>query len=253
MSCLQVHNLSKRFIKQTGGTKQTVQAVDDVSFTLHTGESMAIIGTSGCGKTTLLNLIMGQLNADTGHVHKHKPIGLVGQDPYSSFCPALTAEELVAEPLIYLGKKRRFKDCIPAVEDAMSFVRLPRAEFGGRLPSQLSGGERQRLAIARALITEPRLLLMDEPTSMLDQEVKGEIGAVIKKVADRHNTAFLLVTHDILFAASICDRTMVMSEGKIVEINTSQEIITNPQHPLTKDLLKISSDVKSYWEEQYLK
>ena len=252
MSCLQVHNLSKRFEKQLGREKQTVQAVDDVSFTLHTGEAMAIIGTSGCGKTTLLNLILDLLKPDSGHVHKHAPVGLVGQDPYSSFCPSLTAERLVAEPLIYLGKKRFFKECIPQVEDVMNFTRLPREEFGSRLPSQLSGGELQRLAIARALITEPSLLLMDEPTSMLDQEVKVEIGAVIKRVADRHNTALLLVTHDILFAASICDYIAVMSEGRIIENSTAQEITTNPQQPLTRDLIKISSNVKSYWEERYI-
>ncbi|HHY28100.1 MAG TPA: ABC transporter ATP-binding protein [Desulfitobacterium dehalogenans] len=252
MSCLHVNNVSKQFIRKEGKKKHIIQAVDHVSFELHEGESLGIIGPSGCGKTTLINIILGQIKPDSGSVHKSPSIGLVGQDPYSSLCPTMTVEKAVAEPLIFLKKRKNFCQCQREVEEILEFVNLSWRVYGNRLPAQLSGGERQRVGIARALITNPSLLLLDEPTSMLDQEVKGEIVSVIRAIVKKKNTAFLMVTHDILLASEICDRILVLCDGKIIEENTSAEIMNSPVQPLTRDLISISTDIKSYWDKHYL-
>jgi ABC-type glutathione transport system ATPase component len=234
-----------------GRKKQPFQAVDRVSLAVHTGESLGIIGTSGCGKTTLLNLIMGLVKADSGTIHRHDPVGLVGQDPYASLCPSLTVAQAVAEPLLFLKRKKHFRDCIGAVEQSLGFVHMPYGVYAGRLPSQLSGGERQRVGIARALIIEPVLLLLDEPTSMVDRKVKEELSLVLRSIVLGKKTAFLMVTHDITLAAGICDRILVMERGRIIEENSAQGIISHPQQKLTRDLIRISTDVRSYWKETF--
>lgn len=251
MSCLGVEHVSKTFYRRTARGVESIHAVDDVSFRLHEGQSLGIIGTSGCGKTTLLNIILGLVQPDAGSVHKHAPVGIVGQDPYASLCPTMTVERLVAEPLIFLGRERSYAACMPSVERVLTFVKLPRDVFGGRLPSQLSGGERQRVGIARALIVDPVLLLLDEPTSMLDQEVKDGVASVIRSVADTRKTAFLMVTHDVELAARICDRILVMDKGRIIEENTADGILAEPQSELARDLVRISTDVGAYWREKY--
>jgi ABC-type glutathione transport system ATPase component len=232
-----------------GRGKHRIQALARVSLTLHTGESLGIIGTSGCGKTTLLNLITGLLKPDSGTIHRHDPVALVGQDPYASLCPSLTVAQAVAEPLLFLKRKKHFRDCIEAVEQALSFVNMPYEIYANRLPSQLSGGERQRVGIARALIMEPILLLLDEPTSMVDQEVKDEIAVFLRSIVLGKRTAFLMATHDITLAMGICDRIMVMEDGYIIEENSARGIMSHPQQKLTRDLIRISTDVRSYWKE----
>lgn len=251
MSCLRVERVSKTFIRKTGMGTERIRAVDDVSFYLHEGQSLGIIGTSGCGKTTLLNLILGLLQPDTGTIHKHTPIGVVGQDPYASLCPDMTVEQLIAEPLLFLKREKTYADCLPQVKKVMEFVHLPYELFGRRLPRQMSGGERQRVGIARALVFEPRVLLLDEPTSMLDEEVKESVASVIREVADTRRTAFLMVTHDVELAARICDRILVMDKGKIVEDSTAEEILRAPKSSLARDLVRISTDVEQYWKEKY--
>ena len=252
MNCLTVNQVSKQFYRKQGKSRKTIQAVDGVSFFLERGESLGIIGTSGSGKTTLLNMILGLIKPDMGMVSRPDSIGFVGQDPYASLCPTMTVEKAVAEPLIFLKRKKKLNDCFNAVEEVLDFVNLPWGTYGKRLPSELSGGERQRVGIARALIIQPTLLILDEPTSMLDQEVKTEIAGVISSISREKNTAFLMVTHDILLAAKICDRILVMSHGKIIEDNSTSEIIDNPSHPVTQDLINLSVDIKAYWNKYYL-
>ncbi|MBU4541630.1 MAG: dipeptide/oligopeptide/nickel ABC transporter ATP-binding protein [Acetobacterium sp.] len=252
MSCLEVNQVSKEFYRNNGKTRETIAAVDGVSFELHEGESLGIIGTSGSGKTTLLKLILGLLKPDKGMVSRSESLGFVGQDPYSSLCPTMSVEKAVAEPLIFLKRKKRFRDCLNDVDEVLSFVNLSRSVYGKRLPQELSGGERQRVGIARALIIKPTLLLLDEPTSMLDQEVKSEIAAVINKISKQKQTAFLMVTHDVLLATQICDRIMVMSKGKIIEENSAAEIFENPQKAVTQDLVNINTNIRTYWEKHFL-
>ncbi len=251
MSCLGVTDLRKTFLRRTANGTEKIRAVDGVSFRLHAGQSMGIIGTSGCGKTTLLNLILGLEKPDSGSVHKHAPIGVVGQDPYASLRPGMTVEQLVAEPLLFLHQARHFSDCMPRVEELLNYVRLPRAVYGRRLPAQLSGGERQRVGIARALVAHPRLLLLDEPTSMLDQEVKDGVAALLRDVALTQNTAFLMVTHDIEMAVKVCDRILVMDKGKILEDRPAAELMQDPHSDLARDLIRISTDVQTYWRDRF--
>ena len=251
MSCLSVTNLSKTFFRKTSAGTEEIRALDNVTFKMHEGQSVGIIGTSGCGKTTLLNVILGLLKPDNGDVHKHDPVGIVGQDPYASLRPNMTVEQIIAEPLIFLKKEKRFSDCLPRVEEVMNYVRLPREIYGRRYPDQLSGGERQRVGIARALAAHPRLLLLDEPTSMLDQEVKDGIAALLRDIAETQNTAFLMVTHDIEMACRVCDRILVMDKGQIIEDRPAAELLKDPHTDLAKDLLRISTDVSGYWREKF--
>ncbi|MGI6462098.1 MAG: ABC transporter ATP-binding protein [Candidatus Scatomorpha sp.] len=232
------------------GTEE-IKALDDVSFVMHEGQSVGVIGTSGCGKTTLLNVILGLIKPDSGEVHKHEPVGVVGQDPYASLRPNMTVRQTVAEPLIFLKKEHRFSDCIPRVEEVLNYVHLPIEVYGDRYPDQLSGGERQRVGVARALAAHPHLLLLDEPTSMLDQEVKGDIAVLLRDIAETQNTAFLMVTHDIGLACRICDRILVMDKGKILEDRTALDLLRDPYSDLAKDLLCISTDIRGYWREKH--
>lgn len=225
--------------------------MDDVSLSLAPGESLGVIGASGCGKTTLVRLLLGLLKPDGGRVERQGMAGFVGQDPYAGLCPTMTVARIVAEPLLFTGRKRRLRDCAPQVEEALSLVRLDPAEYASRLPSQLSGGERQRVALARALICSPGLLVLDEPTSMLDQEVKDSVADLIRDAAALRGAAFLMVTHDILLAGRICRRICVMDRGRIIEEGPADEIMSAPSAPLTRDLLRIGSDVRSYWAERY--
>lgn len=251
MSCLSVNHLHKTFVRKTSAGTSEIHALNDVSFEVPEGQSVGIIGTSGCGKTTLLHVILGLMKPDSGQVSKVTPVGIVGQDPYASLRPNMSIEEIIAEPLLFLRQQRRFSDCIPRVEEVMDYVRLPRSVYGMRCPGQLSGGERQRVGIARALVAQPQLLLLDEPTSMLDHEVKTEIAGLLKDIAQTQNTAFLMVTHDIELACQICDRILVMDQGQILEDRSAAELYREPHSQLAKDLLRISTDISGYWSDKY--
>lgn len=248
---IRVEHLSKTFQRRQGKKKETIHAVRDVSFQLEQGDSLGIIGSSGCGKSTLVKMILGILKPDRGKIVTSGKIGFVGQDPYASLCPTMKIEKIVAEPLLFTRKKKTYPQCQQEVAQALNIVRLDPEQYGKRLPSQLSGGERQRVGIARALVLQPELLIMDEPTSMLDQAVKEEICDIIQQISKTQRSAFLMVTHDITLASQICKRICVMSEGEIIEQGDTTEIFRNPQERLTQHLLMISSDVRAYWKEHY--
>ena len=248
---VELSHVKKSFRVRSGKKENMVKAVDDVSLTLHKGETLGIIGTSGCGKTTILKMIMGLQKPDAGKVAVKGQLGFVAQDPYASLDPSMTIYQIVAEPLIFTKKKKSYKMCKAEVTQALAQVHLDVQEYGQRLPSQLSGGERQRVSIARALILEPDLLILDEPTSMLDQEVKESITELIQEIARSGKFGFLMVTHDIAMSAKVCEKLLVMSEGKIVEHGKTEEVFSNPQSVVTKSLIKVATDVKSFWKEQF--
>lgn len=240
-------NVKKSFIGRNKQKESFIQAVDDVSLSLQKGQSLGIIGTSGCGKTTILKMIMGLLKQDAGTISVKGRLGFVAQDPYASLNPSMTIYQIVAEPLIFTKQKRSYKECEREVAKALSDVRLDVAVYGKRLPSQLSGGERQRVSIARALILEPDILILDEPTSMLDQEVKESIVELIRQISKTGEFGFLMVTHDIAMAANVCDRLIVMSEGKIMEQGSTEAVMYSPQSEITKALISVATDVKKFW------
>lgn len=240
-------DVKKSFKSRSKCEKNMIKAVDGVSLRLQKGESLGIIGTSGCGKTTILKMIMGLLKADEGSVIVQGKLGFVAQDPYASLDPSMTIYQIVAEPLIFTKKKKNYPQCEEEVRSALSYVKLDMSIYGQRLPSQLSGGERQRVSIARALILEPDILILDEPTSMLDQNVKESIVELIKEIANSGKFGFILVTHDIVMSAKVCENLLVMSEGKIVERGKTDEIMTTPKSEITKKLIEVATDVKRFW------
>ncbi len=242
---LKIQDLCKSFTRVQNKEKTTTQAVDNVNLDLYSGHSFAIIGESGSGKSTLIKLIFGLEKPDSGIGEILCRAGLVLQDPYSSLCPAMSVFDIVKEPLTmnnYIKDKQEIKS---RVYEALQNVGLPPEELCDRYTHQISGGQRQRVAIARAMITNPKLLVLDEPTSMLDAEIKDDIIAILNNLKDK--TGILLVTHDIDFATKVCGHIMVMKEGKIIEECHSEDIYDKAQNEYTKRLIMAATDLKGYW------
>lgn len=244
---LKLSHIQKTFPADRG--RPPVTAVQEVNLSIHSGDSLGIIGPSGCGKTTLTRIILGLLKPDAGTVSLSVKIGFVPQDPYASLDPAMTAGQIVGEPLRFSGAAKSWKDCRDGAAFAMKLVNLDYKTYENRLPSALSGGERQRIAIARALVLHPQLLILDEPTSMLDEATKQEITTLLRHLSDAHNRAFLMVTHDIAMCSQICKNLVVMEKGKIIEAGTSQQILTQPKTDLARNLILAATDLRTYWEK----
>ena len=232
--------------------REAVMAVQDISLTMKSGESLGIIGPSGCGKTTLTRILLGLLRPDSGDISVTSHIGFVPQDPYASLDPTMTVFQLIGEPLRFSGRARRWNQCTDRVKQAMTWVALDYDSYAQRLPSALSGGERQRVAIARALVLDPRLLILDEPTSMLDEASKLEIVGLLSDLAEHHSRSFLMVTHDIVMSASVCQRLVVMDAGQIIEEGEAQQILSSPRSDLAKRLVLAATDLHLYWQSQSL-
>jgi len=250
---LSVKNLEKKFPIQRGLFKKTVghiHAVDGVSFDIAQGETLGLVGESGCGKSTTARVILRLLEATGGEVtfngrsiHSlsdeemrdlRKDIQIVFQDPYASLNPRMTVRQIVAEPLIVHGMAKDDSD--PRVDEMIELCGLSR-EFGNRYPHEFSGGQRQRVGIARALVTNPKLVVLDEPVSALDVSVQAQILNLLDDLRDRFGFSYLFVAHDLSVVSHISTRVAVMYLGKIVEIGTREEIFNNPQHPYTKALI----------------
>ena len=208
----------------------------DVSFTLRRGEILGLVGESGTGKTTLVKNILGLVKTHTGEIiHYTKRPQMIFQDPYSSLNPAYTVGWSLEEPLRIYGKydaaERRRR-----VAEIAEKVGLP-AECLTRRPNELSGGQRQRVSIGVALIQKPRLIIADEPVSALDVTIQQQILELMRSVRDELGISFLFISHDLNVVYQLCDRVMVMKDGRIVEENTVQELFDHPQHAYTRELL----------------
>ena len=228
--------------------RKPLRAVDAVSLTVGTAECVALVGPSGCGKTTLARIIVGLDRATSGEIafagelyhgsdlpkaRRHE-VSLVFQDPFGSFDPKLTIEQSIGEPLrlerLDAGTRvDRLIEAIEAVGLDQSMLR--------RYPHEFSGGQRQRLAIARALVTKPRLLVLDEPVSALDVSVRGEVLALLARLQADFGLTYLIISHDLDMVRAIADRVLVMDAGQIVEEGRPDEIFARPQHKLTRDLM----------------
>ena len=258
-AALEVRNLEVRFAPQRlfGRSQDEVRAVDGVSFDVEPGEVFCIAGESGCGRTTLGRALLGLVRPTSGSVSIsgldparlkgeelrkfRRKVQIVFQDPMGSLNPRQSVYEAVAEGVRIHGLEG---DESEIVARALARAGLrPPERFFLDYPHELSGGQRQRVVIAAAIALEPRVLVGDEPVSMLDASVRGEILKLLVELKDEIGMTLVLITHDLAFAWAIADRVAIMYLGKIVEVGPVQEVLTDPLHPYTKSLLAVTPEV----------
>jgi len=256
---LEVKNLKKYFPIRKGFFRQTVgyvRAVDDVSFFINEGETLGLVGESGCGKTTVARCILRAHVPTTGAILFRTKEGntvdlarlsraelrplrpqmqMIFQDPYGSLNPRMTLFDIVGEPLYVNGMTDR-KQRVERVAELLRLVGL-RPEYMQRYPHAFSGGQRQRIGIARALSVNPRLVVADEPVSALDVSVQAQILNLMLDLQKRLNLTYLFVAHNLSVVRHICDRVAVMYVGKLVEMANTLELYASPRHPYTAALM----------------
>lgn len=249
MDCiLKVEHLTKTFVSQG---RDDYTAVDDVSFSMNYGEKLAIIGESGSGKTTIVNMITRLLDVTSGTVYMDgeeitnlsgkalKPVyqkmQMVFQTPTESFDPRQTLGSGVAESLINHGMRR--KEAMKEAENLLELCGLKK-EFSKRYPHEVSGGQCQRAAIARAIAIKPKLLILDEATSALDVTVQKEILELLEELREERGMSYLFICHDIALVQNFCDRVLVMHQGKIIEEGGPDEVIRHPKETYTRRLIE---------------
>ena len=249
---LDVSGLTKDFPVSGGWfePQRRLRAVDDVTFALNAGETLGIVGESGCGKTTLGRMILRLLEPTAGRIvfdgrdithlpqrrirELRRDIQVVFQDPYSSLNPRMKVRDIIAEPLGNFGVAGRA--ATERVAEVMEIVGLP-AEYMDRYPHAFSGGQRQRIGIARALASRPRLIVADEPVSALDVSVQAQILNLLRDLQGSLDLTYLLISHDLGVVANLSDRVAVMYAGRIVELAPARALFETPQHPYTEALL----------------
>jgi oligopeptide/dipeptide ABC transporter ATP-binding protein len=240
----------------TRRARQWVHAVDGVSFSVTRGEMVALVGESGCGKTSTVQTILGMVPATSGSIRLHgtaiaglsqrrmrplrRRVQMIYQDPYESLDPRFRVSQTVEEPLLVHKIGRSAADRRARIVHALEQSGLAPAElYLERYPHELSGGQRQRVAIAASLVLGPDLLLADEPVSMLDVSVRAGVLSLLNELRRNADMGILMITHDLSTAAHFADRIAVMYLGRIVEHGSAAEVVRNPQHPYTKALLSV--------------
>ena len=256
---IKIRNLRVWFeLRQRGfGRAGYVRAVDDVTFDVHHAEAIAVVGESGCGKSSLMKTLLGlykptegsitfdgkdlsQLGSD-GMRWYHARVGYVQQDPFGALAPFMTVQRILEEPMI-IGGVRSSEERLRRVRKVMEEVKLtPITDFLGKFPHMLSGGQQQRVVIARAMIMEPKFLVADEPVSMLDASVRVEILKLLRNLQARHHLSVIYITHDLSTVSYFSERIFVMYAGQIVEKAPVERLLNNPLHPYTVALLNGTS------------
>ena len=244
--------IKKGLMKRTVGY---VKAVDDISLDVYKGETLGLVGESGCGKTTLGKSILQLVPITDGSMeykfedgyknlrdlsrkeidNARQKIQIVFQDPYSSLNPAFTIFGSLEDPLIKFGVKKK-EDRIKKIGDLLESVNLPR-DYMTRYPNEFSGGQRQRIGIARALSVNPELIICDEAVSALDVSIQAQVLKLLNQLKEEYKLTYIFITHDLSVVEYLADRIAVMYLGRVVELTTSEELFANTLHPYTKALL----------------
>lgn len=267
---LEVQKVTKRFHSGPIWQRESMTAVDDVSFSL-TDDRPAItgvVGESGSGKTTLALMVMGNVRPDGGQViyrgkvlakmasqerfQFRREVQPIFQDPFSAFNPFYQVDHVLTTPLARFGLASSSKDANHRIHEALELVGLRPAETLGRFPHQLSGGQRQRIMVARALLCKPKLIIADEPVSMVDASLRATILAGLQTLNRELGISILYITHDLTTSYQVCDNIMVMYAGSVVEVGAADKIIRTPQHPYTQLLIASipSVDRSQRWEDE---
>jgi len=252
---LEIKNLSKSFrltSKAPGGKSVSLKAVDDISFSIFPGETLGLVGESGCGKSTTGKLVLRLIEADSGSVtFDDKEIGklssaqlraerrnlqMIFQDPYSSLNPRMRVRQILAEPLQLHGLDKNGRTLQEELSHLLETVGLDASHLD-RYPHQFSGGQRQRIGIARALAVKPKLIVADEPVSALDVSIQAQVINLMQDIQHQFGLTYLFIAHDLAVIEHICDRVAVMYLGRIVEIAPAEKIYGSTQHPYTEALL----------------
>jgi microcin C transport system ATP-binding protein len=231
-------------------TKDYVKAVDGVTVTIRKGQTLGVVGESGSGKTTLGKAIL-RLEKSTGeirfdqialqdlHEKQLRPIRrqmqVIFQDPYGSLNPRMSVEQIIGEGLTIhnIGDKQSQEALIIETLNEVGLDPKRRYQF----PNEFSGGERQRIAIARALVLKPKFIVLDEPTSSLDRSIQFQVIELLQQIQVKYGLTYLFISHDLKLVKTLCHELLIMKQGKVVEAGPTQTILTNPQHPYTKELL----------------
>ena len=261
---LEVEHLSKVFTLGSILSRARITAVDNVSFDINPAEIFALAGESGCGKTTTARIVLGFEEATSGTIiHNGKKeaknekvwitegIQAIFQDPFATFNPLRTVDNYFFETLYNYSLTRDKKIAIEIIDHKLRQVGLSYEEFAAKYPNEFSGGQLQRISIARALLTNPTLLIADEPVSMVDASLRMSIVNLFKKLKDELEVSVLYITHDLATAYYVSDRIAIMFRGNIVEMGPVEQVLMNPKHPYTR-LLRESipeADPKKRWSK----
>ena len=263
---IEIQNLSKSFDDNffSENSKNSVMAVNNVTFEIKEGESFGLVGESGSGKSTIAKMIVNLYQPSAGDIFFdkicvskiknkselmkfRKQIQMIFQDPYSSLNGRLKVKDIIAEPIKLHNPYITNLDLNNYIFDLLESVELSQ-KSAERYPHEFSGGQRQRISIARALATQPRLLVCDEPTSALDVSIQAQILNLLKDLQEQLNLTILFISHDLPVVRQMCDRIGVLKDGKLCEVTTTEELFVKPQHEYTKELLRLMPKIESIYE-----
>lgn len=254
----------RHIVKIFGYGRSKIWAVNDVDFAFHEGEIISLVGESGSGKTTLARIILGLLKPTNGDIqYKGEPRNLksysarrqywkdvqgIFQDPYSSFNQFYRVKKLLLDCVKLRGVKLTEKEKLEKMREACDFINLKYGELCNKYPFELSGGQMQRLMIARIFMLKPKVLIADEPTSMIDACVRSTILKLLLKLRVENNMMIVFITHDLGLAYYVSDTVYIMKEGKIVEGGNAKDIIIHPKHAYTKQLIEDVPKLNKAWD-----